>query len=166
MRRDSAPARTPARFGSRAARQVRTSLRRSVMDRILSEPGGSDVIRDELIRDLEWLLNTRCHLQVAGESFEHLDHSLYTYGLPDVGSFGTGPARTGSLIRSIRDAIEKFEPRLKNVAVAQEDKQIEPHVLGLIITGEVETDGSPQQVALKTRLDLSKGEYRFRGEHL
>src|SRR4051794_4605475 len=107
---------------------VRNGARRSVLDRILSDPGSPSSVEEDLMRDLEWLLNTRSHLRAPSEEFAHLDNSAYTYGLPDLASYGAA-ANASVLGREIRRVIEKFEPRLRNVSVTEpKDKQSEPHV--------------------------------------
>jgi type VI secretion system lysozyme-like protein len=115
------------------------------------------------MRDIEWLLNSRCHAHALSGEQSHLEQSVYTYGLRDIGSFGAGSTNAGMLVRAIRQALERFEPRLKNVSVTEEEIQNEPHVLRLIIAGEVEIDSSTQQISLETRLELSNGECRVHG---
>ena len=102
----------------------------SVLDRLVDlEPkvftetpkSRSTSLRDLKIavrRDLEWLLNTRRNPDEAPEAYEHLSHSLYNYGLPDVSAMSVdSPRDRNRLLRMVELTIQMFEPRLASVRV-------------------------------------------------
>lgn len=122
-------------------------------------------LRDAVRRDLEWLLNTRQPVEVPPDDSE-LDKSVYMYGLPDISSMGSQDTRDQErLLRSIQDAISKFEPRIANPRVTfiagLEEKL---PVLRFLIEGMLRTDPSPEHVSFDTVLEISSGEYRVQGD--
>ena len=156
-----------SRMRRRTPPEARTGSRRSLLDRILGE-GDAQSVRTELIRDLEWLLNSRSHYSSQGDGYAHLERSAYAYGLRDIGSYAATATNAAALCREIRETVETFEPRLKNVTVnqveTQKDKPASISSLCLMLTGELETDSGPQQIALETWLELSNGKYQIRGD--
>ena len=46
-----------------------------------------------VLRDLEWLLNTRATGEAPPEEMEALHASLYSYGLPDLSSLSAGSSQ-------------------------------------------------------------------------
>ena len=75
-------------------------------------------LKASLRRDLEWLLNTRRNPDEAPEAYEHLSHSLYNYGLPDVSAMSVdSPRDRNRLLRMVELTIQMFEPRLASVRV-------------------------------------------------
>jgi type VI secretion system protein ImpF len=75
-------------------------------------------IKDAVRRDLENLLNTRARCISWPATLDELSSSLVNYGLPDfTNTYSRAVQDPDSLCRAIRFAIEKFEPRLKNVRV-------------------------------------------------
>src|SRR5690606_11335440 len=81
---------------SRMSSHVEPTIRLSVIDRLLQngEPeeanstwvGSVDALKASLVRDLEWLLNTRRIAEPAPDSFPEVQRSVYHFGLPDVSS--------------------------------------------------------------------------------
>lgn len=116
-------------------------------------------------RDLEWLLNTRFTLDPPGEEYEHLEASMYIYGLPDFVSYGAGQQQTRArLMRALRRAIELFEPRIMDVEVtaADEDTSTQAHDVRFLISGLLRVDPAPEAVTFDTRLEIGKNEYKVR----
>jgi type VI secretion system protein ImpF len=69
-------------------------------------------IRQEVTRDLEWLLNTRTWWP-GGLDGEEASRSLLAYGLPDLSTYSSQSASdVDKLCRLVEDAIRTFEPRL------------------------------------------------------
>src|SRR5262245_1792488 len=102
-------------------------------------------LREAVRRDLEWLLNTRCIIDV-GEEFEEIKSSVYTYGLPDFTSFGFGSKQTALRVRlALEQAIATFEPRLKNVTVTPvaTEKEEEKRILRFLIAGVLRIEPAP-----------------------
>src|SRR5262247_1008909 len=106
----------------------RRLIRRSVLDRLIQseahEPRNcSDSVRlhrEAVLRDVEWLLNTRRTIAIASASFPEVQNSVYHYGLPDVTSISAdSPAARRELLRQVEDTIDRFEPRLSSVKVSE-----------------------------------------------
>jgi type VI secretion system protein ImpF len=165
--------------GSFAKRGIRVRSERpvlpSVLDRLIDlEPKmredtaitRSQSIRElkaSLQRDLEWLLNTR---RIAGqlpESAEQLRNSLYCYGLPEFTELSRGSAPE-VLAKHMESAIRAFEPRLANVRVSARPVEGLDRMAHFIIEAILLIDPVPERVAFDTALELTKGEYRVRGE--
>src|SRR5262245_24878417 len=106
----------------------RRLVRRSVLDRLIQseahEPRNlSDSIRlhrTAVLRDVEWLLNTRRIARPAPAWCTELQQSVYHFGLPDVTSKSAdSPDARRELLRQVEETIMQFEPRLSNVHVSQ-----------------------------------------------
>jgi type VI secretion system protein ImpF len=106
----------------------RRLVRRSVIDRLVQseahEPRNwSDSVRlhrAAVLRDVEWLLNTRRIAQPAPAELPELRQSLYHFGLPDVSSLSADSSDSRRLLlRQVEEAIAQFEPRLSNVHVSE-----------------------------------------------
>lgn len=81
--------------------------------RVLSLPELKESVRRELGR----LLNTRC--PIPGSAVEGMDRTVINYGIPDFTSYSPqNPDDQSKLAKSMRHAIEAFEPRLRNVTVS------------------------------------------------
>jgi type VI secretion system protein ImpF len=150
-----------------------------LVDRLIDlDPGGSSdppatrnqsvrQLKTSLRRDLEWLLNTRRTPEEVPETYEHLSHSLYNYGLTDVTSLSLNSPRDKTrLLRSIETVLEDFEPRLANVRVRALDEGDNggPRVLRFQIEGLLKMDPAPEQIFFDTVLQLSTGACQVRGE--
>ena len=100
--------------------------RRSVLDRLI-EPGEHDfrsqaesirAVKAAVLRDVEWLLNTRRIADPAPPEFVELNNSVYHYGLPDLSSLSaSSQSIQGEALRRIEQCIEQFEPRLTGIRV-------------------------------------------------
>src|SRR5512142_2966216 len=102
----------------------------SVLDRLIDRDPESNVeaspnraqsvrqLKASLRRDLEWLLNTRRNPEPVPDGADELEHSLYTYGLPDITSLSYDNSRDRSrLARMIESTLRTFEPRLDRIKV-------------------------------------------------
>jgi type VI secretion system protein ImpF len=117
-------------------------------------------------RDLEWLLNTRRIAVEPDDSFSELNHSVYTYGLPDFMAYSlASPQDQARLLRSIQTAVERFEPRLSNVRIVPlEVEGINTKTLRFRIEGTLLMDPSPEHVSFDTVLELTRAEYAIKGD--
>ncbi len=148
---------------------------RSVLDRLIDlEPGESREaakshasslreMKQSVRRDLEWLLNTRCHMTALDEELEEAPRSVAFYGLPDfTGVSVQSSAEKRKLIKSLESAIKNFEPRFLNVKVSLEplsdlDRQLKFH-----IEARLDMDPVPEPIAFDTVLRLGSGEFAVR----
>jgi type VI secretion system protein ImpF len=105
------------------------TVRQSLLDRLVHsdepEPESWDdsveLLKRSLLRDLEWLLNTRETGSPASAPYVELERSIFNYGLPDFASMSADAATSTRLLRSIEREIELFEPRLKDVKISRDE---------------------------------------------
>jgi len=148
-------------------------VRRSVLDRLLQsgepEPRTwQDSVRAckaAVLRDLQWLLNTRRVMVEAGNELPELQRSVYHYGLPDVTSLSAdSPAVRRALLRRIEATIELFEPRLSGVRVSEVESGTESRRgLHFVIEGLLRLQPDPEPVSFDTVLDAASGRYNVSG---
>ena len=115
-------------------------------------------LREGVLRDLAWLLNTTNLLSVTGaRKLPHLANSVLNFGVPDISGVPVAGLNANQLERGIRQAIWDFEPRLirNSVAVRVVAGAANAHNK---LTFEIEADlwaqPYPERLYLKTELDL------------
>jgi len=104
------------------------------------------LLKRNLLRDLEWLLNARQVSDAEEIPLEHLKNSVFTFGLPELSSYdAASAANPEGLQQSIARSIERHEPRLRNVEVTpielknRFDRLVRFHIEGdLLIESEME----------------------------
>lgn len=106
-----------------------TAYSPGVLERLMGQesapPGRSalEQLKDSVARDLEALLNTR--LGVAIDAFDahpEARASILGYGLVDFAAFSLSSSEDRAAIcASLKDAIERHEPRLTEVVAALDD---------------------------------------------
>ncbi len=122
-------------------------------------------LRASLRRDLEWLFNTRCPIEEPPESLREVERSVYNYGVQDTASlFLRSPKDQEFLTKSIKTAINMFEPRLMGVKVNLEPSSDEVRGIHFTIEGMLRMDPAPEPVFFDTMLEPTKGEYRVKSE--
>lgn len=151
----------------------------SVLDRLFDahpeEKADPPITRNEslrrmksaLKRDMEWLLNTR-RCQVMEEFVDdpgELTRSLLNYGLPDISSMSVQSGKDHNrILRQMEEAVEYFEPRLKNVRVSLRPVEKTSRTLRFSIEALLMIDPAPEQVRFDTVLELTSGDIEVRGE--
>lgn len=141
----------------------------SLWDRLLS----SDTNRSELFlgvdlsqlkaqvaRDLERLLNTRrCYDDDEFASFPMAGASIFNFGIPDFSakSLSSGVDRD-QICLAMAKAIERYDPRLRNVMVRLRDTQSEVHRLAFDIHAMLRVTGFQDAVSFGAQFD-SAGMY-------
>ncbi len=114
-------------------------------------------------RDLEWLLNSRRTIVPVPDSLKDLQRSLFIYGLPDISSLYLRSSNDqDALLRSIKQAVNLFEPRLANVKVIVEPASEDVRVIRFSIEGLLRIDPAPEPVFFDTVLEPSSGQYQIR----
>jgi type VI secretion system protein ImpF len=145
-------------------------LRHSVLDRVAGSPGrgsdrehriGVDDLRAAIRRDLEWLLNTRRIEEEKIESYEEVEQSILTYGLPDLNHYSRSSAsdRAG-LCRTIEAAIRRFEPRLDPRTVRVEfipTQAVDDFSVHFRISGMIRVDPIREAISFDTSMDPNSG---------
>jgi len=130
------------------------------------------VLEENVLRDLERLLNTRQISHPAGPPHEHLEKSVFNYGLLDFSNLSADSSRTPDEIRRlIKEAIELFEPRLTDVEVVdplagQETKKDQRlrRTVRFRVEATLRTDPDPERVEFDTVLDVTSKRFEVRGE--
>ena len=122
-------------------------------------------LKRALRRDLEWLLNTRRTPEPAPEGFPELQHSVYSYGLPDITSLAAeSVAARDWLRRPVEETVALFEPRLSGVRVAVDTAEQEGRrELRFIIDGLLRMEPNPEQVVFDTVLEVTSATFEVRG---
>jgi len=160
-----------------ADRTITERLQPALLDRLtddardsLSETRDARVIdihrlRDIIRRDLSWLLNTNnLETRIDPELYPHVSRSVLNFGVREVaGDFATED-RAVRIQRSIADAIERFEPRIRegtiDVIERKEDTGRRATIVFDII-GEMWAQPYPIELYLRSEVDLTTGELRL-----
>lgn len=102
------------------------------------------LVAESVLRHLDRLFNVR-----QGSSATRPD-----YGLPDInGLLQTTSDANGEFRRAIKRAVDEFEPRLRNTAVAPDTSGSDLLQLRFKITARLVTKGLRQTVSFRTTLD-------------
>lgn len=122
-------------------------------------------LRESVIRDLEWLLNTSC-LEISREldSYSEVRRSVLNYGIPEISGTSASGKDSESIERDIRQAILDFEPRILpgtlKVGVAIDDTEMSENTITFEIQGELWWQPLPERFYLKATLDLEIGKFK------
>jgi type VI secretion system protein ImpF len=150
-------------------------LRPSLLDRLIGDESeaprgrhgyvGVRELRAAVARDLEWLLNSKLWYPWDLERFREADHSNLTYGVPDFSVYSwRSPSDAPRIAEAIRDAVDRFEPRLGNVAVEVlpgGDK--DDFDLRLRIEAILQVDPVSEPVAFDTEIDFDSTAVQIKG---
>lgn len=148
------------------------TVRQSLLDRLVQNDAPEprtweesvELLKVNLLRDLEKLLNTRESGDPAGPPHEELERSVYNYGLPDLASLSAESAKTPQrLVRSIEREIELYEPRLTNVRISlkKPDKKSSKRHMQFMIEATLRLEPDPERVEFDTVLELDSGQIRI-----
>jgi len=122
-------------------------------------------LRESVIRDLEWLLNTGC-LETSKElgGYPEVRKSVLNYGIPEISGTSASGKDRASIERDIRQAIQDFEPRILpetlKVAVAIDAAETSGNTITFEIQGELWWQPLPERFYLKAKLDLELGKFK------
>lgn len=120
-------------------------------------------IRQAVLRDLSWLLNAVQPLGKAAERFPVPASSVLNYGLPPMAGQLASRIDVSVLERSIREAIQRFEPRILadtlEVRAIEFDSVMATHnIIEFEIRGFLWAQPVPLELLLRTQLDLEAGQ--------
>ncbi|MQA89723.1 MAG: type VI secretion system baseplate subunit TssE [Gemmatimonas sp.] len=159
-----------------SARQERT-VRLSVLDRLIDRHPGLgdgrvtwddtvDALKQSLLEDLDWLLNSRRIAEPAPERYPEIRSSVYHFGLPDVTSKSAdSPQVQADLAREIEECIRLFEPRLTAVRVSvRPGGEAGSRLTRFVIEGLLRLDPDPERVLFDTVLETSTGRFHISGD--
>lgn len=130
----------------------------SRLQRILS----LDRLRDSVLRDLRWLLNTGSLSQLQDlEGHPHAARSVLNYGLPDLAGVIVHRPDLPQIERQLRQAILDFEPRIVaktlKVRALLDESEMSHNALTFEIRGQLWAQPLPLHLFLKTSVDLDTG---------
>jgi type VI secretion system protein ImpF len=150
----------------------RERLQPSLLDRLSDDEPTSTVeprerrvlslrtLREGVLRDLAWLLNTTNLLSVTTTPvLPHLANSVLNFGVPGLAGSAVANLDVTALERGIRQAIWDFEPRLirSSVSVRAAAGEVEHNKLIFEIEADLWAQPYPERLYLKTELDLERG---------
>lgn len=152
------------------------TVRLSVLDRLTQgdepENTGSWTLsvqkyKKGVLRDLDWLLNTRRTYDAADEGMPELRSSLYHYGLSDITSMsGDSTVVRRWLVRHVEEVIEMFEPRLTEVRVVPVMKEEgNSRTVRFAIEALLKMDPNPERVVFDTVLEVTSGKFQLKGRN-
>jgi type VI secretion system protein ImpF len=155
----------------------RERLQPSLLDRLLDDEPDKLVesrerrvlslrtLREGVLRDLAWLLNTTNLLSVSDvPRLPHLANSVLNYGMPDISGVSVAGLNLSDLERGIRQAIWDFEPRLIRSSVvvkAVAANAGEHNKITFEIEGDLWAQPYPERLYLKTELDMDRATVRL-----
>ncbi|MDN5937420.1 MAG: type VI secretion system baseplate subunit TssE [Salinisphaera sp.] len=140
-------------------RRSAPNLQESRQDRVLS----AKQLRGYVLRDLGWLLNTGSLATLVDLSAHpRTKDSVLNYGIPDVAGSIESEADVGAIAAAIEEAIAAFEPRLQRVRVvaAPADSEKPMNALRFLIEATLWARPTPEQLFLRTELDLESADVR------
>jgi type VI secretion system protein ImpF len=120
-------------------------------------------LREGVLRDLRWLLNTG-HLETVEnlEAYPRARSSVLNYGLPDLSGASVVGMEAARVERLVREAILKYEPRIDpktlKVTVIVDRALMSQNALTFQIEGELWAQPTPVALFLKTVLDMESGD--------
>lgn len=127
--------------------------------------------RESILRDLEWLLNSRSFLsreEVDEDIPPAVAASVLNFGVCEFSGRVISEERRQRLVLRIREAIERFEPRIDPVSLevdiqtASNDERLSPTTVVLILRGVLLALPVPEELVIRTELDLETGSLSVR----
>ena len=124
-------------------------------------------IRDAVLRDLSWLLNSVQPLGTEGTPYPHVVDSVLNYGLPAMSGQMASRVDVGQLERTLKQAILRFEPRVMEdsleVKALDASSVLDTHnVIEFEIRGFMWAQPVPLELLLRTQVDLEAGQVEVR----
>lgn len=159
---------------ARAELSDRERLQPSLLDRLTDRSPGDqkdsaadryiDVrrLREIIMRDLGWLLNTSNNEDVIdAKTYPHASKSTLNYGISDIAGRKVAITDAATLETSIREAIHALEPRIipgtLEVRAVKDKDSNQAHIV-MDIRGELWATPVPLELYLRTRLDVADGD--------
>jgi len=120
--------------------------------------------RASVLRDVEWLLNTRRTMVAVPATLVELERSVFTYGLPDLTSISVdSPEARIGLVRRVKEVIERFEPRLKEVHVHLGEAEDSERRVHFRIEALLDMEPDAERVVFDTIMEVSSGDFSVSG---
>ncbi len=125
-------------------------------------------LRDAVLRDLSWLLNATRPPESDGiADYPEVERSVINYGMPCFSGETLSTLDIGGLERSVREALEIFEPRILpgslRVHALEQENLLDCHnVLSLKIEARLWAQPVPLDLLLRTDVDLETGQVELK----
>lgn len=125
-------------------------------------------IREAVLRDLSWLLNSVQPLaSKTAQQFPHAADSVLNFGLPAMSGQLASRIDVSVLERTLKQAILRFEPRVMEdslqVNALEASSVLDTHnVIEFEIRGFMWAQPVPLELLLRTQLDLEAGQVEVR----
>jgi type VI secretion system protein ImpF len=155
-----------------ARKEPEIRISQSVLDRLIdyepnltaeaprSRSASLQQLKQAVRRDLEWLLNTRCHNRELIDDDLECRKSVAFYGLPDImGISPKSPSEQKRLTKALESAIKLFEPRFLDLKVTLEPVNRIDRQLKFRIEARLDLDPEPEPIAFDTTLQSGSGEF-------
>ncbi len=119
-------------------------------------------LRDSVLRDLTWLLNTTNFEAVDDlQRYPRVTRSVVNFGIPNLTGWTASSISADTIANGVQKAIQEFEPRilsrtLKVRAVISAD-QMNRNALGFEIQGLLWGTPAPSSILVRTEVDLETG---------
>jgi type VI secretion system protein ImpF len=112
-------------------------------------------IKESVRRDLQDLLNTRQRCQGWSPGLEHLERSVFDYGVPDItGANLSSQNSRAAYLRDLEGVIRRHDPRFTSVKVeAVESPDPLDRVLRFRIEATLRVETGPEQTVFDFRLE-------------
>ena len=122
--------------------------------------------REEVLRDLRWLLNTSCHPAASAiHEFEHVATSTLNFGTRDFVGVSASSLDPDEVADAVRDAIVRFEPRITAdtlvVSLVQNRNAGQFDRFALEISGDLWALPATEPLRLTTTWDVVGGAWTF-----
>lgn len=124
-------------------------------------------LRQAVLRDLGWLLNSVQPLGKQAETFPALTGSVLNFGLPALSGQLASKVDVSVLEKAIRQTLIRFEPRILadtlEVRAIEATSVLDTHnVIEFEIRGHLWSQPVPLEILLRTQLDLEAGQVEVR----
>jgi type VI secretion system protein ImpF len=124
--------------------------------------------RESVLRDLEVLLNTtRSMSREQMEEFGEVAGSVVNYGSPNLCGLSVSSISIEQVEREIASVITLFEPRIDkdslSIKVNVKPEDMSSNAVSFSIEGELWAKPIPEQLYLRTELDLETGRVNIQG---
>jgi type VI secretion system protein ImpF len=135
----------------------------SPIDPESDRPRQINQLRNQVMRDLEYLLNSRRALPDFPPDQDHLNRSLLTFGLPDFSDKELVALLSHDLKDAVAQAIHRFEPRLSEVAIAIDEEWQGSHVVCFHISAVLNVEPEREPVTFDTLMALDTRKFEVQG---
>lgn len=125
-------------------------------------------VRKDVMRNLEWLLNTEQPSRLAGRPLPAaVQRSVLCYGIPAYSGKVQSSFRVDDVAWSIRERIVAFETRIEaaslTVVASEQDEQNRFNCMRFTIHGFLRADPLPLEFLVQSELDMESGTARITG---